>query len=495
MPSGPLPFSRQSTDTLAAFLLGRAAPAHTQPAAGANPSAALPTLEPIIIAPGPSSGDSTPNVLRPPGLAPSYATSAGLACIYISVIAVCALIVILASVNPDVVGRAATSVIALVLLAIVPSIMLVAFLVMRFQPITDFLQLALTTCWAIALMAPLVLVVQAIIIAGGSAFARVNPWLSIFLVSYVQAGLLEEALKFNAIRAILWKDVVADPRALLVYSCGAANGFALVENLLYVLSSGLVTGVVRAFLSVPAHTAWGMISGSLLAERKFLGKSHPWPLIVLRPAVLHGTYNFSLFAIDLLAADTPLWAYILLVAIAPIVTLGSLVYVYRLSRKLDAVPFVEVRALQKAGLLPRATLCSCLDDCVACLPFCGRRLEARMASTSGRNQQAASLQQLELEYRLSQAARDQPATGAPASAGGAPAPRSSRAIRTGQSTSDEPAADARFMLVSVPAGVAAGAMLEVVSPFSAQQRFAVRVPPQASPGWQMVVQHPAAPTA
>lgn len=474
--------ARAEGPTFANAIIARATPARTHPTPN-NPLTPLPTLDPIIATPPANATDAAGVALPPPpGLLPSWRAMIGLALTYVCVIAAFALIVILARLNPDVIGRAATGVVALVLLAIVPSLMLTALLVRRFSALTDLLQLALTTGWAVALIVPLLLVVQLVVALGtaSGAFGRVHPWLGAFLSAYVQAGLLEEALKLNAVRAVLWKDVVADPRALLVYACGAANGFALVENLLYVLSSGLLTGILRAFLSVPAHTAWGMISGCLLAERKFLGKRHPWPLIVLRPAFLHGTYNFSLFAAELLPTGTPLWAYALLIAISPLVTIGSLAYVHVLAKRFEQVPLVEVRALQKAGLLPRVTLCSCAEDCAACLPCVSRSCEEKHLSRAGRNTQAASLQQLELQYRAQRSAREA------AAAGGAPA----GAQLPAAAEPAQPADGARYMLLTVPDGVGPGGVVEVVSPLSAQLRFAVRVPPHASAGWQMVVQHP-----
>jgi hypothetical protein len=64
------------------------------------------------------------------------------------------------------------------------------------------------------------------------AAGGLNPWLFAFLHAYVRAGLVEESLKYSAIRAPLWNDFVADPRGMFVYACAAANAVAGVENLM-----------------------------------------------------------------------------------------------------------------------------------------------------------------------------------------------------------------------------------------------------------------------
>lgn len=106
-----------------------------------------------------------------------------------------------------------------------------------------------------------------------------------------------------AIRRIVFKDYVADPSGLIVYSCSAAAAFATVEDLMYNLQygpytqvcsgvdsgawtltlkacflklkhpyyspSGIGTAIVRAFVSVPLHCATGLIIGISLADRRF----------------------------------------------------------------------------------------------------------------------------------------------------------------------------------------------------------------------------------
>lgn len=421
-----------------------------------------------------SAGEQLP---KPPNLTPGCAGSMGYLAIYAVVIAAFTGVSLIGPLRP----------VGLALLAIAPSIMFVLFLVRRFREVIDLWQLTFTTLWAIGLMLPLVLLHLML-----SAFGAWRPLYDVhdvmqpLLTAYVQAGLLEELLKFNAIRAVLWKDLVADPRALLVYACGAANGFALIENLLYVLNSGPVTGVLRAFLSVPAHTAWGMMSGTALAERKFLGTRNAWYTIVPLPVVAHGTYNFALFAIDLIPPEAPTYATPLLFLVAPLVTIASLVYVYRHATKFADVPLVEVRPLQKAGLLPRATLGSCGQDCLVCLPC--------FEADEDRNMSAETMVQIQRQFRAPQSPARR-VVGQHLDASDA-APGHDSARSTGARAATPPSARAaqqggtgRLLLVTVPADYVPGHRLKVVSPHDGREYF-VDVPSGSmAPGSQLVVQY------
>lgn len=57
-----------------------------------------------------------------------------------------------------------------------------------------------------------------------------------FLVS---PPLAEETIKYLAVRRIISKDYVVDPRAMVVYSCCAGAAFGTVEDLIYNLQYGL----------------------------------------------------------------------------------------------------------------------------------------------------------------------------------------------------------------------------------------------------------------
>ena len=88
----------------------------------------------------------------------------------------------------------------------------------------------------------------------------------------------------------------------VVYACFTSLGFAAVENVLYVTGSGNIgTGLLRAFISVPAHACFGIIMGILLAKAKkeFIKRNDLISAIALflsitLPSFLHALFDYLL---------------------------------------------------------------------------------------------------------------------------------------------------------------------------------------------------------
>ena len=88
----------------------------------------------------------------------------------------------------------------------------------------------------------------------------------------------------------------------IVYAVFASLGFAAIENILYVLTSGFGAGIVRALLSVPSHAVDAVYMGYLLSiSKKFLvnnkhEKSFIFLLLsILIPGITHAIYDALLF--------------------------------------------------------------------------------------------------------------------------------------------------------------------------------------------------------
>lgn len=131
-----------------------------------------------------------------------------------------------------------------------------------------------------------------------------RPIVYLFLSYFVIPGFIEEGVKYRVLRRRVWNDpnfnYLFDG---VVYAVFVSLGFAAVENVLYVLTSGFSTAVVRAIFSIPGHAMFGIVMGIRLSQAKWaqqhgqreqeaaaLRKS--W----LMPAILHGTYDFLLVA-------------------------------------------------------------------------------------------------------------------------------------------------------------------------------------------------------
>ncbi len=89
----------------------------------------------------------------------------------------------------------------------------------------------------------------------------------------------------------------------IVFAGFVALGFACLENILYVLQSGVQTAIVRAFLAIPGHLCDGIMMGYYLSLAKLslinkdvsLSKKNI-VLSLLVPTITHGIYDYLLFA-------------------------------------------------------------------------------------------------------------------------------------------------------------------------------------------------------
>jgi RsiW-degrading membrane proteinase PrsW (M82 family) len=104
---------------------------------------------------------------------------------------------------------------------------------------------------------------------------------------------VEEVLKFGAVMAVVyvsrefneWYDGI-------LYAMVASLGFATLENILYVLSQGVTVGLMRFFLSVPAHALFGGIMGFFLSGAKFSRRKALWLSgALLIPILMHSLFN------------------------------------------------------------------------------------------------------------------------------------------------------------------------------------------------------------
>jgi protease PrsW len=88
--------------------------------------------------------------------------------------------------------------------------------------------------------------------------------------SFVVIAPVEEALKLGVVLLFIWKNAnFNEENDGIVYMGAAAIGFSLLENIFYVLQSGLATGIMRAVTSIPLHTFTGVIMGYFVGIAKF----------------------------------------------------------------------------------------------------------------------------------------------------------------------------------------------------------------------------------
>lgn len=124
--------------------------------------------------------------------------------------------------------------------------------------------------------------------------------LSAGYTSFVVAGLVEEGFKFLFFFLFIWRNREFDEMFDgIVYAVFISLGFATVENLAYVLSTGMSTAVVRSFTAVPAHALFAVAMGYYLGIAKFAAPRYRQKYIWLgfvNPVILHGIYDFILLS-------------------------------------------------------------------------------------------------------------------------------------------------------------------------------------------------------
>jgi RsiW-degrading membrane proteinase PrsW (M82 family) len=119
--------------------------------------------------------------------------------------------------------------------------------------------------------------------------------------AFVIAAAIEEACKIAVVYWVVWKRPEFDERMDgIVYASRAGLGFALIENIFYLLQQDtlggqLQTWILRAVLAVPGHAMWTGMIGAMAARRRFdrqgLGLLGGYLLAVS----FHGAYDLIAF--------------------------------------------------------------------------------------------------------------------------------------------------------------------------------------------------------
>jgi RsiW-degrading membrane proteinase PrsW (M82 family) len=120
--------------------------------------------------------------------------------------------------------------------------------------------------------------------------------------AFIIAAAIEEACKIAVVYWVVWRRPEFDERMDgIVYASRAGLGFALVENVLYLLQEAtlggqLTTWILRAVLAVPGHAMWTGMIGAMAARRRFDGKGLGLFGGYLLAVAFHGAYDLCAFA-------------------------------------------------------------------------------------------------------------------------------------------------------------------------------------------------------
>ena len=128
---------------------------------------------------------------------------------------------------------------------------------------------------------------------------RKNTLLYQIVFYFLVVGLSEEGFKYLLLKRRTWDSPYFNCRFDgVVYAVFVSMGFALWENIDYVVMYGLETAMIRALTAVPGHACFGVFMGAWYG----LAKSHERHghaqysktcryLAVICPVLLHGLYD------------------------------------------------------------------------------------------------------------------------------------------------------------------------------------------------------------
>ena len=126
----------------------------------------------------------------------------------------------------------------------------------------------------------------------------------LFLVldNFLVVALAEEFGKRFVTKKLTWNNPEFDYTFDgMVYTVSASLGFALLENVLYVMENGIGTAIMRAIVSIPGHCTFGIMMGLWYGEAKYweVRGQHEKCRDCMRkslwiPVFCHGLFDFLL---------------------------------------------------------------------------------------------------------------------------------------------------------------------------------------------------------
>jgi protease PrsW len=125
--------------------------------------------------------------------------------------------------------------------------------------------------------------------------------------SFLLIAPVEELVKLGVVLLFVWNNAnFNEENDGVVYVGASAIGFAVLENIAYVVSHGIGTGILRAFTSVPLHVFTAVIMGLCVGRARF-APAGPVRIRLVAAGFLcawaaHGTYDMLALSRGALAA-------------------------------------------------------------------------------------------------------------------------------------------------------------------------------------------------
>ena len=190
----------------------------------------------------------------------------------------------------------------LIAAAVLPALALLVYVYRRdrLEPEPPGLLLSLLLCGVAATFLAMITesvgaIALAMFLPGGENHPAYGVWMFFVIV-----GLSEEGFKYLAMRLRTWRSPEFNCRFDgVVYAVFVSLGFALAENIGYVLMYGFGAAILRAITAVPGHASFGVFMGAYYGLAKSSANSGSeglslfWRILaVLIPTLIHGMYDY-----------------------------------------------------------------------------------------------------------------------------------------------------------------------------------------------------------
>lgn len=203
-------------------------------------------------------------------------------------------------------------------------------------------------------------------------------YLELFLGALFGVAIIEEFFKWLVVKERCYSVPEFDETYdAIVYCVASSLGFAAVENVLYVVIYGFVTGLLRAVTAVPGHAAYGVIMGYFFGKAKYNewhkkdSKTFLFASLAV-PAILHAIYDYLLSVVVVKDKVIFFGIWVVYVIILFIISFKCVNKV----AKLDAEQFGEnknkIEAKDRFVQIPKTC------------PNCGAQVQARYCAMCGR---------------------------------------------------------------------------------------------------------------
>lgn len=125
--------------------------------------------------------------------------------------------------------------------------------------------------------------------------------------SYLGAGLVEEGIKYIALRLAVFRARPKHELEYLVYAAMTGLGYATIENIVFTracIEKGDNTGMLvltlfeRIIFASIGHTIMALLSGLQSIRRDARGEKLPVWRVIARAVAYHGTWDFALFSLS-----------------------------------------------------------------------------------------------------------------------------------------------------------------------------------------------------